>query len=76
MTIPDYQSFMKPLLVFASDHEEHSLKEAHERLAEVFGLRDGDKTELLASGRQERYKNRIGWARTLPHHGRWRGRTA
>lgn len=62
--IPDYQAFMTPLLVLASDRQEHSLGEAHEHLAEHFGLSDDDKSELLPSGRQERYKNRIGWART------------
>lgn len=64
MAIPDYQSFMKPLLELTSDRKEHSLKEAYERLAEHFALSDEAKAELLPSGRQERYKNRIGWART------------
>lgn len=62
--IPDYQAFMRPLLALASDGAEHSLKEAHGRLADEFGLSAEARSELLPSGRQERYKNRIGWART------------
>lgn len=64
MPIPDYQSFMTPLLDLARDQKEHSLKEAYDRLADHFGLTEEDKAELLPSGRQERYRNRIGWART------------
>lgn len=30
MAIPDYQSFMKPLLELASDRQEHSISEAYE----------------------------------------------
>ena len=64
MPIPDYQSFMKPLLELAGDREEHSLKEAYTALADRFGLTEDERNQLLPSGRQETYKNRIGWART------------
>jgi restriction system protein len=64
MGIPDYQSFMLPLLKFASDDKEHTLKETYERLAQEFNLTPEDKNALLPSGTQQIYKNRIGWART------------
>lgn len=64
MTIPDYQKFMTPLLQLTADRKEHSLKETYDRLAEHFELTSEERTELLPSGRQETYKNRIGWART------------
>jgi restriction system protein len=64
LAIPDYQAFMKPLLEFASDRQEHSIREAYERMAEHFELSDDDRSELLPSGRQATYKNRVGWART------------
>jgi hypothetical protein len=38
MPIPDYQSIMLPLLKFASDRLEHSLRETIEALADKFGL--------------------------------------
>ena len=55
---------MKPLLELASDREEHSISEAYERMAEYFGLSDEERVELLPSGQQATYKNRVGWART------------
>jgi restriction system protein len=64
MAIPDYQSIMLPLLKFAGDQNEHSLREAIERLADEFGLTDEERKELLPSGQQAAFDNRVGWART------------
>ena len=64
MTIPDYQTVMLPLLRLAADGEEHSLREAIERLADEFGLNEEERKELLPSGSQARFDNRVGWART------------
>jgi restriction system protein len=64
MAIPDFQSIMLPLLQFASDQKEHSLREAIEQLAEDFALTDDERKELLPSGRQPAFDNRVGWART------------
>jgi len=38
MPIPDYQSVMLPLLKFAEDGIEHSLRETIDALADVFAL--------------------------------------
>ena len=64
MAIPDYQSIMLPLLKLAKDGEEHSLREAIESLAVQFQLTDKERAELLPSGRQATFDNRVGWART------------
>jgi len=64
MAIPDYQSSMLPLLRFTSDHQEHSLREAIDSLAEHFALNEAEKSELLPSGMQATFANRIGWAAT------------
>lgn len=64
MAIPDYQSVMLPFLRFAGDNQEHSIREAREKLAEVFGLSEEEQNELLASGQQGVFDNRVGWART------------
>ena len=64
MAIPDYQAIMLPLLRFAGDGDEHSLREAIESLAEEFKLSDEQRRELLPSGQQEVFDNRVGWART------------
>jgi restriction system protein len=64
MAVPDFQSFMLPLLVIASDDKEHSLSGAIDRLADQFSLSAEDRREVLPSGRQARLDNRVGWALT------------
>ena len=64
MPIPDYQTCMLPLLRFLGDGVEHSLRDAEEALAEHFHLSPPERAELLPSGPQGVFKNRIGWART------------
>jgi restriction system protein len=64
MAIPDYQSIMLPLLKFLADEREHALREAIEKLSEAFELSEDEKKELLPSGRQAIFDNRVGWART------------
>ena len=64
MGIPDFQSIMLPLLDFARDRQDHSLREAIEALAETFGLTDEERKELLPSGLQTAFDNRVSWART------------
>ncbi len=64
MPIPDYQTLMLPLLRFAGDRAEHSLREAIESVADEFLLSDEERRALLPSGQQEVFDNRVGWART------------
>lgn len=63
MPIPDFQSLMLPLLKFASDGREHSLAEARSPLADQFGLTEEERAELLPSGQQPRFNNRVAWAK-------------
>jgi restriction system protein len=65
MAIPDYQSVMLPLLRFAGKkNDETSTGEAVEVLAKEFGLTDEDLKEMLPSGIQSTFVNRVGWAST------------
>ena len=64
MTIPDYQSIMLPLLKFAGDNQEHTIREAIEHIADSFNLTEQDRKEVLPSGSQYIIDNRVGWART------------
>lgn len=64
MSIPDYQTLMLPLLKLLVDKQEHSLRETIEALAEEFGLTEPERKELLPSGQQPVFDNRVGWART------------
>lgn len=63
MSIPDFQSLMLPLLVFAKDGETHTLGEARKRLSSIFSLTPEEVEELLPSGRQRRFDNRVAWAK-------------
>jgi restriction system protein len=64
MAIPDFQTVMLPLLRFAADGEEHSKRESVEALAAEFELTDAERRELLPSGRQATFDNRVAWATT------------
>lgn len=64
MAIPDFQTVMLPLMQFAGDGEEHSLRETIDALADQFGLTPNERKELLPSGQQAVFDNRVGWART------------
>ena len=61
--IPDYQSLMKPVLELAESGEV-KISDAVIRLADTFGLSDEEKAELLPSGKQSRFANRVHWARS------------
>lgn len=62
--IPKYEEIMLPFLKWLADGKEHGLSETHDALAEQFKLTDNELRELLPSGRQSVFKNRVGWART------------
>ena len=64
MPIPDYQSIILPLLKLSSDKKEHSFREAVEKLAQEFCIQDEERGELLPSGIQPIFDNRVGWAST------------
>ena len=55
---------MLPLLEMAADGNEYSLREAIEKLAQFFALTEEDTQEMLPSGQQATFDNRVGWART------------
>jgi restriction system protein len=55
---------MLPLLSLAADGEEHRLRDAIEELADYFNLTEDERKELLPSGSQATFDNRVGWART------------
>jgi restriction system protein len=62
--IPDYQSLMLPLLKLVSDKQEHKYRDLIEKLAIEFQITDEERKELLASGNQAIFDNRVGWAKT------------
>jgi len=64
MAIPDYQSVFLPLLKLIADKKEHSVAEVVETLGDQFKLSSEEKDELLPSGKQPKFYNRVQWAKT------------
>lgn len=64
MAIPDYQTVMLPLLKLIAREGSMSAGDAQQRLADEFALTDIERHELLPSGKQTIFKNRVGWAST------------
>jgi restriction system protein len=64
MSIPDYKTIMLPLLRHLADGQEKSSQETFEALSRTFGLSEQEKNELLPSGNQPIFMNKIGWAKT------------
>jgi len=62
MAIPGFQSIMLPLLKIASDESEHNHTEVRDSLAAQFEISDSEKKEMLPSGKQARFNNRVAWA--------------
>lgn len=63
MSIPDYQSLMLPVLSASSDGEIR-VGDLVERLAEKLALTPEERAELLPSGKQTIFSNRVHWAKT------------
>jgi len=64
MAIPDYQSFMLPLLKYAADNQEHSFNNAIDFLSQELNITNEERNYLLPSGTRFIVDNRIGWAKT------------
>lgn len=64
MAVPDFQSWFLPLLKRLADGKDHGMSELYQVLADDMGLSGDDRAQLLKSGAQLVFENRIGWART------------
>ncbi len=64
MPIPTYQALMLPLLRYLADGEQQRLRDLIDHLAQEFSLTVEERRQLLPSGQQPIFDNRVGWART------------
>lgn len=64
MPVPGFQKWFMPLLELLGDGQIHNISELYGELAERLKLSSEDRAEMLPSGKQQLYKNRIGWSRT------------
>jgi restriction system protein len=62
--IPGYQEIFMPLLKSIGDSSEHKFRDLIEQLAQHFNLTEEEREELLPSGKQGIFENRVGWAKT------------
>lgn len=65
MAVPKYDWWYLPLLQLLSDGQTRRMSDVYEQLAKQAGLSDVDMAEMLPSGTDHTYRNRIGWARTF-----------
>ncbi len=61
--IPDYQTLMRPVLACAAAGET-KIGDAVEQLADKLGLTPDERAQLLPSGKQTMFANRVHWAKT------------
>ncbi len=64
MAIPDFQSIMRPLIEALTDGNERTMRVLTELLNDNFGLSDQERSELLPSGQQSIFSNRVAWAKS------------
>jgi len=64
MPIPDFQSLMLPLLQHFADGEEHANQETLDALAGLLQLTATERAQLLPSGKQALFTNRVAWAKS------------
>lgn len=64
MSIPDFQTIMRPVLESVRDGVAMPLSALRKHIADVFQLSENERKERLPSGRQAVINNRVGWART------------
>jgi len=63
MPVPGFQEMTLPLLRVCANGEEWSMAAVRGPIAEHFGLTEEDRKELLPSGTQPRFNNRVAWAK-------------
>lgn len=64
MTIPDFQTLMRPVLDLHSDGDEHESAKVVADMAAHFALSLEEQSLMLPSGNQRIFQNRIAWALT------------
>lgn len=64
MAVPKYSKMYKSFLKALGDKQEHAYIDVKNQVISDFDLTDEDIAELLPSGKQSVFSNRIGWCRT------------
>lgn len=62
MPVPEFNEIKAPAVQFFADGKPHKMSEVFEALAKVFNLSESEINEMLPSGTQRRWHNRVQWA--------------
>lgn len=65
MTIPDFQTLMRPVLLYLADGQVRRSRDITEAMSDQFHLTPEERAEMLPSGTAKKMANRVGW--TLTH---------
>lgn len=63
MAVPKFFEFFRAFLIAIQDGESHTAKEVRNAIAKDMQLSESDLAEVLPSGRQTTFSNRVAWAR-------------
>ena len=64
MAIPDFQTLMLPVIEALADGQERTMRDLTDSLAGRYALTDQERTELLPSGQQGIFSNRVAWSKS------------
>lgn len=64
MTIPDFQTLMRPVLALLSDGQTRRSRDVKDAMADLFSLTPEERAQMIPSGRARTMDNRVGWALT------------
>ncbi len=64
MVLPKYHQIMLPFLKLISDEKKYRVSELSNAISKHFGLNEKERREVLPSGSQTIFDNRVGWAKT------------
>ena len=64
MAVPKFYEFFGAFLEALRDGEPHPMKEVKESVAKQMGMSEEDLAQMVPSGKQTTFSNRVNWART------------
>lgn len=64
MSVPAFQELFLPILAYIADGKEHTKQDVAEHLSQQLQLTPEELSEILPSGKQTKFLNRIAWTRT------------
>ena len=64
MTIPDFQTLMRPIMSYLADGQQKSTRTVTDAMSDEFGLTAEERAQMIPSGRAKLMDNRVAWSLT------------